>query len=72
MNLNQYTAEQLQNAREYAASFFLAVAKETDSECMKAHNLNTAEAIQRGERDRNLTVRQHMEAYLTGQRTAIL
>jgi hypothetical protein len=84
--MNKYTTEQLQAAREYAASINHALADNVFSDDAgfadhvtdegkreyAAKNKQIAKDIEAGKKDHNLTVRQRMEYFLTGTSTALL
>jgi hypothetical protein len=84
--MTNYTKEQLQAARVYAASFNRDCAKHAfdsdygfadhvtfeDKQNYVYGNLKYAEEIEAGEHDHNFTVRQRMEYYLTGESVPFL
>lgn len=83
---SKYTKEQIQTAREYAAGNAQRCAEKcfdddfgfaqhvtyTDKVAYRADQLENADAIKKGERDHNFTIRQRMHYFLTGESVALL
>lgn len=85
MNLADFTPEQVQAARHYAAQpsfncagacmnkgYFADHVSVADACAYQLKHLESAQQIINGEKDHNFTVFQRMEVYLTGKCTPLL